>query len=230
RGVHRRVGDPGRARERGPAGQQRRGDGDAAADDGRRVRAAAGRGPPGALGVHRAPAAGPAARAVRPGGDGHEHGPVHGRPAGPGRSAHAAEVPGVGVLRAGEDGQLPLRAGPAAEVRGGRGAGVLAHRAPGVVEHRPAGADGAGGRYRLVGGLHPCDDRAGGDDAAGRGTAAVARGDGSEGPRWGAVRAAVRLERAAGAAPDPAPLRPAEADRRPVAGVRAGDRHPAGDL
>ena len=123
-GVGRGVDDPGRARAGRSAGEQRRGDGDAAADDRRRVRDAVRRRPPGALGVHRAPAAGAAAGAGRAGGDGDEHGAAPGVPGtGPGRSAHAAELRGVGGVRAGEDGQLPLRAGAAAAVLPRRGRG-----------------------------------------------------------------------------------------------------------
>ena len=138
------------------------------------------------------------------------------------------QVPGVGGLRAGEDGQLPLRAGAASAVPPRRGRGVEPDRAPGAVEHRSAGAGGAGGWRRLGGGVLRGADGAGGHDAVrGRATAAAGR-DRPSGEGRGALRAAVRLERPRRAAADPAPVRPAEADRRPVAGLRAGNGGTAG--
>ena len=113
----------GRARAHRPPGEQRRRDGHAAADHGRRLRDAARRRPPGSLGVHRAPAPGPAARPGGPRGHRDQHRPLQGRPAGPGGPAHAEEVPGVGLLRAGQDGQLPLRAGACSSTSTGPGLG-----------------------------------------------------------------------------------------------------------
>ena len=173
---------------------------------------------------------GAAARPRGPGGDGDQHRPVHGRPAGPGRPAHDGGSTGRGAPTRGP--RWPTTTSGWACSSSSRGPGVaaaslIAH--PGLsntdLQARTV-REGGGG---WVGRGRARDDGAVGHDARSRapgrscGRPPTRRRSGGElyAPRFGS-------HGPAGAAPDPAPVRPAEADRRPVGGLRARDRHPPG--
>ena len=218
-----RNGRQRRARPGGPAGQQRGADGDAGAADGRRVRDAARRRPPRALGADRAAARAGAPRRRRPRRDRDERGPIPGPPGRQRQPAPARPLRAVAGLWPGQARQLPFRARSRAGLpRRGRDR-AEPRRPPRPVPHRAADDDGLRGRRRVHGALLrlPRPDHR--HDAVRRGATAAARRDRPGGARGRALRSDVRQQRAGGASTRAAQV---AGQGRPsaVGGLRAGDR------
>ncbi len=157
----------------------------------------------------------------------HQHRAVPRAPGRPRQPAHEGQLRRLARVRAGQAGQLPLRAGTAEEVRGGGSLRREPPRPPRPLPHRSPEHDRCRRRRRVAGTYVGGPGRAHRNAATQGRTSAAARRDRSRGQGRTDVRPAVRVQRSRRQASCPSPHRSRQAHPGAVGRLRARDRREA---